>query len=666
MLFGPKPRPRDEAILWLSVAAEIEHALMAQYLFAAYSVDPEAVPAANQSAARSIKDRLLQIAREEMGHFVTVQNLLHIVGGPLHFGRQFSPFEHAVQPFRYRLEALSLDSIAKYVIAESPNRPLSELTVRPTPAEDEAIKRKITEDIAPRARRSNGGVDLWHVGSAFKRLGDLFRTELADSDLRVDRPGYQAQWSDWGFESRPGTDGGGVLVDTIDGTTPAQIRQQASDAIQRIGDQGEAFDQSVTDMSESHFERFLDLYERVEALEATLGRPLALPVAPNPNTSPPPLPTRNVPLSMGSDHLDAGRITNDRSLRWAHLFNLRYHVLLGCLHHSLLLDTAPYDASGDRTPKGLLQYWTFAEMRRLKKIAEKLVELPVGEPTSLRAGAPFELPYSLRLPHIDTDRWAAHADQFAAAKDYIEQDMLVVGENAEDFLRFVAEADGRAAAIADALARGMGVPPGTHAAEFRKAVHILEEAVRGFEIGARHSSQGMFWRRKTRDEFVATAPIAGATPIVPGKPDESELVLRIERPQSDTSGGMPRQRPRIPPSRRGYVREWIERGAPDSTPSGEQGILGEPIPSRGPTAAPPAPPPSPAKLSFEQDVRPLFRNKDRNCMLARFDLFKHDDVKMHAQAIYESVESGFMPFDGPWTAEKVVKFKKWIDDGLLA
>lgn len=36
LLLGPRMRPRDETIFWLSAAAEIEHALMVQYLFAAY------------------------------------------------------------------------------------------------------------------------------------------------------------------------------------------------------------------------------------------------------------------------------------------------------------------------------------------------------------------------------------------------------------------------------------------------------------------------------------------------------------------------------------------------------------------------------------------------------------------------------------------------------
>jgi hypothetical protein len=647
-------RPRDEAIFWLSAAAEIEHALMVQYLFAAYSIDPDSVPTANDARgqARDIKNRLLQISREEMGHFITVQNLLHIVGGPLHFGRQFSPFEAAIQPFRYRLEPATLDSVAKYVIAESPNRPLSELTLRPDPADDAAIKKKMESDIAPRAERSNGGVELWHVGAVFKRLGELFQSELGDQDLLIDRPGLQAKWGDWGYQTPPGTDGAVVLVETLEGQTNAEVRQRAVDAIRKIGDQGEAFDAS-SDGEESHFERFLAIYEKLERVEAALGRPLALPVAPNPNTTPPPPATSNVALAMGQDHLDAGRITKARALRWAELLNIRYRILLGCLQHSLLLDTAAYEGSGDRTLKGLLQYWTFSEMRRIKKIAEKLVELPKDETGALRAGPPFELPYSLRLPHLDADRWAGHADVFAMAGAFVGQNMLVPDETSGDFLRFLVDADAKAAAVADAIARAAALPAGTLATEFRKAVSILDEAVRGFTIAAPHRH---FWRGVNRTDLLDGGR------IVPGDPDGSSLIHRISLDQSDEDG-MPRERPRIARERIDFLRDWITRGAPDNVPGGEIGIAAEPTLPREPNVPPPPPP---AGLSFERDIRPLFRDKDRNRMLFKFDLFKYDDVKQNAGDILDVVSSGRMPCDIPWDSSKVAKFKDWMDGGLIA
>ncbi|WP_287291213.1 ferritin-like domain-containing protein [Mesorhizobium sp.] len=566
LLLGPQMRPRDETIFWLSLAAEIEHSLMVQYLFAAYSIDPASVPAENdvRRLATEIRNTLLQIAREEMGHFISVQNLLHAVGGALHFGRQFSPFEFAIQPFSYRLEPATLDSIAKYVIAESPNRPVSELVLRPDPAQDAAIKQKLIDDIGPRAVRSNGGIPLFHVGELFARLHDLFKSGLDDTDLRPGRGGFQATWRDWGYEALPGTGGKIVLVEELSAASASDLRRDAVTAIAAIGDQGEAFDAPVADGDESHFERFLSLYEKLEQAETALGRPIALPVVMNPATIPPPAP--------------GGHITHGRALRWAHLCNLRYRLLLDCLHHSLLSDLASYEVSGtqmgDRTPKGILQLWTFAEMRRFKVIAEKLVELPAGTAPGSRAGPPFELPYSLRMPHIEADRWAMHADVFAAAAEFISQEMLVDGETGANFLEIIAEADRTAARIATTLARGEPLPSGTHATDFAKTTRILDESVRGFAFRSPHAA---FWRDSTQAEMIDSGR------VVPGDPEGSNLLNRIALDQAE-AGGMPKERPRIAPERVEYVRDWIARGAPDNDPTGMIGLAGEPVPPREPAA----------------------------------------------------------------------------------
>ena len=97
-------------------------------------------------------------------------------------------------------------------------------------------------------------------------------------------------------------------------------------------------------------------------------------------------------------------------------------------------------------------------------------------------------------------------------------------------------------------------------------------------------------------------------------------------------------------------------------PAGEVGVAAEPMPPREPAAGPPPPP---AGLSFAQDVRPLFRDKDRNRMLFMFDLFVYDDVKANAVDILDVVSAGRMPCDVPWDSSKIAIFKKWMDDGLL-
>jgi hypothetical protein len=70
------------------------------------------------------------------------------------------------------------------------------------------------------------------------------------------------------------------------------------------------------------------------------------------------------------------------------------------------------------------------------------------------------------------------------------------------------------------------------------------------------------------------------------------------------------------------------------------------------------------KLSFARDIRPLFRDKDRESMMAAFDLFDYADVADHADAIVGSLRSGQMPCDGAWPAAQVDKLQQWIDLGM--
>jgi len=71
-------------------------------------------------------------------------------------------------------------------------------------------------------------------------------------------------------------------------------------------------------------------------------------------------------------------------------------------------------------------------------------------------------------------------------------------------------------------------------------------------------------------------------------------------------------------------------------------------------------------LSFEQDIKPLFRTKDRDSMMQAFDLFDYDDVVENADAIVGSLRSGQMPCDGAWPAGQVDTLQQWIDQGKPA
>lgn len=74
-----------------------------------------------------------------------------------------------------------------------------------------------------------------------------------------------------------------------------------------------------------------------------------------------------------------------------------------------------------------------------------------------------------------------------------------------------------------------------------------------------------------------------------------------------------------------------------------------------------------AVLSFEEDIKPLFRPRDVNVMQAEagFNLHKYEDVKAKAGKILERLRLD-MPCDGLWPEEDVKKFEAWKDDGMPA
>jgi len=71
-------------------------------------------------------------------------------------------------------------------------------------------------------------------------------------------------------------------------------------------------------------------------------------------------------------------------------------------------------------------------------------------------------------------------------------------------------------------------------------------------------------------------------------------------------------------------------------------------------------------VSFEQHVKPLFRERDRQSMHFAFDLWSHDDVAEHADAILARLRAGTMPCDGAWPQERVDVFVRWLDAGKAA
>ena len=67
--------------------------------------------------------------------------------------------------------------------------------------------------------------------------------------------------------------------------------------------------------------------------------------------------------------------------------------------------------------------------------------------------------------------------------------------------------------------------------------------------------------------------------------------------------------------------------------------------------------------TFDSDIKPLFRESDRDAMIRAFDLWSFADVKANAEAILGAVRSGSMPCDMEWPEERVELLQRWIDGG---
>ena len=68
-------------------------------------------------------------------------------------------------------------------------------------------------------------------------------------------------------------------------------------------------------------------------------------------------------------------------------------------------------------------------------------------------------------------------------------------------------------------------------------------------------------------------------------------------------------------------------------------------------------------MPFETDIKPLFRESDRQSMQRWFGPWSYDDVRDHAWDILERVEAGEMPCDEPWEEQKVQALGTWIEHG---
>ncbi|HEX5455284.1 MAG TPA: ferritin-like domain-containing protein [Stellaceae bacterium] len=450
---------RDYAIMLLHIASSIEHALMVQYLYAAYSLGGEQVPAPHRAAVERWRAEILAVAKEEMGHLLTVQNLLALLGGPVEFDREDYPWDSVFYPAPFTLAPLSLDTLAIYVYAEMPERW----------ADDDK------DEIVTRARdtaRRLGGMERPRV----TRVGVIYQSLIAtiadheripDAEFDPGSVAAQASWDEWGRGYRAGARDAEVKVEV------AATRDEALEALRRIASQGESPDalhRALAQYSEgnippaalrlqrrvrrdeeraqaapeeerypSHFDRFLKIYRELDALSGDDEWSPARPVIVNPTSA---------------AQVGCTEIADTRSTIWANLFNLRYRMLLAYLTHALLM--ARQGAGDEPLNRGAVMHRAFAEMYNLKTIAGILVRRPAGGNDGRFAGPPFQMPYTLVLPSMTRNRWRLHRELIGEAAS-LKKQLRDLGELAHDeagYLTAMADIDGQALGWLDALIDG--------------------------------------------------------------------------------------------------------------------------------------------------------------------------------------------------------------------
>jgi hypothetical protein len=465
----PEFSPRDYVAYLLSIDAEIEHCLMVQYLYGAYSLGGPQVPPESRELVREWQEVILGIAKEEMGHLMSVQNVLRLIGAPLHLGREDYPWDTPFYPFPFMLEPLSLNSLAKYVYTESPED-----------WDGGALGADIRARVKAQTSSPQKVAELFHV------LIPLLQDPhfLPDKTFNPNTWPAQADWAEWG-RGYQGGQRGNLTRSGIPNTpdvlvVPLVSRDDAVAALTSVKDQGEAPEGDQL----SHFVRFLAVY--VEMLIVLEGRTItpeqwdeakpadmsaatwrqayrkdrlnryprgvawapARAVAINPYAA---LDTAGTPEQGG---MPTTAITHPESKLWAHLQNVRYRMLLDFLSHSFTLYGGLRSASR-MTPRGTIVNAAFGEMYNLRALAEVLMSSPASNnPQDGLAGPPFQTPYTLNSPHSERDRWLGHLDRLQASRQLIDRLLAICAEPRKTYLFALREADEKLVQLAETILAG--------------------------------------------------------------------------------------------------------------------------------------------------------------------------------------------------------------------
>ena len=378
---------REALIYMLCEAAELEHGIMCQYLFAAFSMKQDADEGLTDdqvAAVRQWRQRISRVAVQEMLHLALVQNLLSAVGAAPHLSRPNFPQPASHYPAGVHLTLLPFGEAAlrHFMFLERPegmalhDAPGLAAFSRATPAMQAG-------DIVPR-------------GQDFATVGHLYRSIEAGIEHLAQK--YGERWLFVGPPRAQATQeyfGWPELVAVTDVATAKQ-------AIGEILEQGEG---PRGDWRNAHFGQFVEILDEFEQFrEADRGFDPVRPV---------------IPLNVRPSERDPDirLVTDPLAQRVMDLFNVCYEILLLMLQR-FFAHTEETDAQLRALADG-----TYALMAQaLKPLGDIITQLPAGrEYPGQTTGPSFELFYESDyvLPHREA-AWILLAERLEVAAAFCE------------------------------------------------------------------------------------------------------------------------------------------------------------------------------------------------------------------------------------------------------
>jgi hypothetical protein len=360
---------REALIYALGKAAELEHLVMLQYLFAAFSLKQhvnEGITPERLVAVQRWRRTLLEIGEQEMLHLALVQNLLTAVGAAPRFARPNFPMPAYSYPAGVRIELLAFgeNALRHFAFLERPDgMDIEDAAGFEAIAQAVALPHDETDEIVPHLQE-------------FDTIGQLYRSIQAGLEHLADRVGPGRLFV--GPANAQATEEHFRWAELV----PVTDLASAARAIDTIVEQGEG---ARGEWRDAHFGRLLAILD--EFLEIKRGDPGFEPARP--------VVAANVrPQATG---VAMPLITDPGTTRTMDLLNVVYEVVLQLLSR--------YFAHADESPAQLnvLADVSVSLMyAAIKPLGTVVTTLPVGrDMPGATAGPGFELFYQVDylLPH---------------------------------------------------------------------------------------------------------------------------------------------------------------------------------------------------------------------------------------------------------------------------